>query len=288
MGFFNRSLKNNNNNNNSNDIDYTLLYKKTENDRKLKEEQNKLKNSLISELEGHIEPKHILYSTVDSLKKMKDDLISKNIIKSKTPTGLASSVDAQNQDKQPEGLSVDYKTKLESLKNALNNLTPPVEPDKSNTEDNKTVSQNGNIELQTEESKNPRIVLQNSESNIENNKKDFLDIQKDSKERIEDPVEDDTDQSLKTPQPKFKTPFQDDESKNKQQKTAESNIEDRKETETQPKQHSLSSIIHKNNIDNDDSDVPKYYTNYLYPNSNGAYSINVTSSDYKNHLINMR
>lgn len=105
MSFGNSDNNNNSSNNNNNSI-LDVLYHNTMQQKKLKQEQDEQKNSLLNQMEGYVEPKDVLYSSVDDLKKMRDDLLSKNLIKPSLPlpastAGTPNTTNPNNNQPQP-------------------------------------------------------------------------------------------------------------------------------------------------------------------------------------------
>ncbi len=135
MSFGNSDNNNNSSNNNNNSI-LDVLYHNTMQQKKLKQEQDEQKNSLLNQMEGYVEPKDVLYSSVDDLKKMRDDLLSKNLIKPSLPLPVNTPDQNSNQSQsQPQSQSQSKsqsqsqsQNPLESTLNSSNTLTPVLLP----------------------------------------------------------------------------------------------------------------------------------------------------------------
>ncbi len=125
MSFGNSDNNNNSSNNNSNNNSILdVLYHNTMQQKKLKQEQDEQKNSLLNQMEGYVEPKHVLYSSVDDLKKMRDDLLSKNLIKPSLPlpTSTANTPNTTNpNNNQPQPQP---QNPLQSIQNSSDTQVP--------------------------------------------------------------------------------------------------------------------------------------------------------------------
>ncbi len=120
MSFGNSDNNNNSSNNNNNSI-LDVLYHNTMQQKKLKQEQDEQKNSLLNQMEGYVEPKDVLYSSVDDLKKMRDDLLSKNLIKPSLPlpANTANTTNPNNNQPQPQP-----QNPLQSIQNSSDTQVP--------------------------------------------------------------------------------------------------------------------------------------------------------------------